>query len=261
MIILIHSSKTMHHRPIEDRATQVPVLLPEALRLHELIKKLSATEIAQIMQVSPKLATATKQLITDWNITPADQTVAIDSFAGDIYSGLQTHTWSEETRVYASQVLYILSGLYGLLRPLDTIYPYRLEMGFRFPASSFITLYKFWGDKIASQLPEDTSIINLASIEYSKTITPFFAEDRIITPKFLTTSPTTKVPTFVAVHAKIARGAYANWLLQNRVRDTSELSKFADLGYEYDADLSKPNQPIYVCKSFGGLGLSVRLRE
>ncbi len=211
------------------------------------------------MQISPKLAATTYSLITEWNTDPSQQRIAIDSFKGDIYSGLQVPQWSEADRQYANKTLRILSGLYGILRPLDDIYPYRFEMGYKLPGDPKTNLYEFWGDAVAKTLPEDGPIINLSAVEYSKVITPYVDQARVITPRFLTINPTTSEPTFVVVHAKIARGAFASWLITKRITDTEQLHAFKDLGYDYDQGLSTPQEPVFICKEFGGLGLSIRL--
>jgi cytoplasmic iron level regulating protein YaaA (DUF328/UPF0246 family) len=102
--------------------------------------------------------------------------------------------------------------------------------------------------------------VNLAAGEYSKTVTGHISPDRVVTPKFLTIHPKTGQPTFVVVHAKIARGAFARWLVTSRIKDTdSALAGFGDIGYRYDEKLSSPNEPTFVCEEFGGKGLSVRL--
>lgn len=259
MIILIHTSKTMRPPETDGSLYQRPELIAQAKQLDSYIKTLSVNQIAKIMQISNKLATKTHDLIAGWTDKPEQQRSAIDSFLGDIYSGLQVQTWTKADRDYANQHLKILSGLYGILRPLDTIYPYRLEMGYRLPDKRFSNLYKFWGDKIVKTLPTNQPIINLAAIEYSKVITDYLDNSKIISPAFLTHSPKTNEPTFVVVHAKIARGAFAGWLIKNQIEDLSKLKDFNELSYEYSEELSTPNTPTFVCKSFGGIGLSVRL--
>lgn len=212
------------------------------------------------MQISPKLAATTHALLSEWTSNPTLQRTAIDSFRGDIYSGLQVSGWSEQDRQYANRTLRILSGLYGILRPLDGIYPYRLEMGYKIPHSTQPNLYAFWQDSIANTLPESVPIINLSAVEYSKVLTPYINEARFITPRFLTISPKTNEPTFVVVHAKIARGAFANWLIKEGIDSVDALQNFTDLNYSYNQELSSANEPVFICNTFGGLGLSVRLK-
>ena len=147
-------------------------------------------------------------------------------------------------------------------------------MGYKLPGNAhdptqpnITSLYDFWGDKIAQQLPKHQPIINLSAVEYTKAIFPHFKNINglndvpIISPKFLTISPKTGEPTFVTVHAKIARGAYAHWLIQHRIEDLARLKDFNELGYVYNAELSTPDVPVFVAKEFKGLGLSVRLTK
>ncbi|HLG25507.1 MAG TPA: YaaA family protein, partial [Candidatus Gracilibacteria bacterium] len=215
------------------------------------------------MKISPALAKKTHDLIADWTTEPKRQSLAIDSFIGDIYSGLRADKLSPADRDYADRTLRILSGLYGIIRPYDGIYPYRLEMEYKLPDPEFSNLYKYWGKAIADCIPEKGPIVNLASEEYTQTITPFVDASRIISPKFLTVSPKTGEPAFVVVHAKIARGAFARWLITSRTEDFKALTQFHDLGYRFHQKLSTPDCPVFVCDTFGGKGLSMKrkLRE
>jgi len=212
------------------------------------------------MHVSAELAKKTHQLLADWTTDPQQQTLAIDAFIGDIYSGLRPQELSSEERDYADQTLWILSGLYGFIRPYDTIVPYRLEMGYRFPDPQFANLYTFWGTAIADNLPAEGYIINVSSVEYTKTITPYVDAGRIITPEFLTVDPKSGQPVFKTVHAKIARGAFARWLITSRQQDPALFKEFSDLGYRYDAARSSFNAPVFVCQVFGGKGLSIKMQ-
>jgi cytoplasmic iron level regulating protein YaaA (DUF328/UPF0246 family) len=234
-----------------------PQLLESAEKLAGKYRKLSPVKLSTIMQISATKAADVQRMYGEWSADSAHQVPAIDAFIGDIYSGLQVQTWSVDDRAYAQQHLLILSGLYGGLRACDGIMPYRLEMAYKLPDGK--SLYHFWNDKIAALLPNPTSqIVNLSSVEYTKALLPYI-DMPIITPKFLTVSPKTGEPVFVTVHAKIARGAFARWLIQNRVDTISELTQFNDLGYVYDAAASTPEQPVFVCQEFKGIGLSVRL--
>jgi cytoplasmic iron level regulating protein YaaA (DUF328/UPF0246 family) len=206
------------------------------------------------------MAAKTKNLIDDWNSQSTDQLPAIDAFLGDIYSGFQTHTLNAADRTYANDHLFILSGLYGVLRACDSVHPYRLEMGYKFPDEPYTSLYSFWNRRIADILPPSNIVINLSAVEYTKAVLPYLKEARIITPKFMTFDQKSQMPKFVTVHAKIARGAFARWLIQNRIEAVDALSTFNDLGYQFDAELSTPDSPVFVCHEFKGLGLSVRLR-
>ena len=260
MIILIHTSKTM--RPAVDEGNDFlsqPVLLDKAKELANYLKTLSVQDIEKTMKVSPALAATTKELIAGWTDTPTSQRAAIDSFLGDIYSGLQVADLSEADRSYANEHVRILSGLYGILKPLDGIYPYRFEMGYKVPDTHYANLYSYWDQTIIDTLPKNELIVDLSAVEYGKTVTKYVEPAYIVTPRFLTISPKTGVPLFVVVHAKIARGAFAGWMIRNKIEDVDQLKEFAEIGYQYNASLSTPEIPVYVCREFKGIGLSVRL--
>lgn len=249
----------MKLRPRQDTKLRSPQLLDKAAELAKYIQSLSATELAKAMQISPVLGQKTAAQFADWSSDPNQQSCALDTFVGDMYSGLQVASFTAADRAYADTSLRILSGLYGVIRPLDGIMPYRLEMAYRLPSSTFGNLYNFWGDTVAKTLPSAGPIINASSVEYTRLVTPFVDQARIITPQFLTISQKTGEPTFVVVHAKIARGAFAHWLITQRIESVSSLPDFNELGYSYSAELSRRDAPAYVAREFGGLGLSVRL--
>ena len=264
MIILIHTSKTM--RPAATNNQQQlsePALMHKAKELSACLKSMSVKDIQAMMKISEKLAVTTKELIDEWTDDASRQSPAIDSFLGDIYSGLQVATFSEKDRAYAQKNLRILSGLYGILRPLDGIYPYRFEMGYKVPDPRYANLYTYWNTAIVDTLPQNETIIDLSAVEYGKTVTKnvklLRIVTQIITPKFLTISQKNGEPTFVVVHAKIARGAFANWIIRQRIEDVDRLKEFSEIGYRYDESLSTPEIPVFICKEFKGLGLSVRL--
>lgn len=242
------------------RKLRKPQLLDKAKQLHAYLLTLSPETLAKAMGTSAALAHKTHEHIAAWSAAPERQSPAIDSFVGDIYSGLQVSELSEADREYAGQTLRILSGLYGIIRPDDGVCPYRLEMGYRLPDQTFRDLYAYWGRSIADCLPPEGLVVNVASVEYAKAVTPYIDASRIVSPSFLTKHPHTGEPTFVVVHAKIARGAFARWLIQNRITDRSKLRDFHDIGYRFDPKLSTPAAPAFVCETFGGKGLSMRLR-
>jgi cytoplasmic iron level regulating protein YaaA (DUF328/UPF0246 family) len=134
-------------------------------------------------------------------------------------------------------------------------------MGYKLPDFGTPSLYKFWGNTIAETLPKSGPIVNLAAVEYSDTVTPYLDATRIVTPKFMTMSPKTGKPAFVTVHAKVARGAFAHWLIVNRVDDPARLVEYDEIGYRYAKKLSKPDTPVFVCSVFGGTGLSIRMQD
>ena len=256
--ILLHSSKTTSSTPGLYAPLGTPLFSSEARELADIWRRAPTDTIIQSMNVSATKAAEVVELYNRWSLDPARQVPAIDAFRGDIYSGLQVADWSQADRTYAHEHLVILSGLYGALRACDGIMPYRLEMGYKLPSGE--SMYSFWGDKLASIVdPKGGYLINLSAVEYTKALLPY-VDRPVITPKFMTMSPKTGRPTFVTVHAKIARGAFARWLIQQRITTPGSLKNFSDLGYSYNASLSTPDQPVFVCQSFQGLGMSVRLR-
>ena len=257
--ILLHSSKTMRTRPETLLPYQAPQFLARAEELAGYLRSLDVSEVAHVMKLSPDKAASTVELMARWSSGESGSRPAIDAFIGDIYSGLQVHTWTPADRHEANGRLLILSGLYGGLSACDRVVPYRLEMGYRLPTMPEKNLYQYWGDTLATLLsPSAKSLVNLSAVEYTKALLPYI-NTPVVTPRFLTVSPKNGEPIFVVVHAKIARGAFAKWLVVNRIDNTEQLTLFDDLGYRYDASLSTPEQPVYVCQEFGGIGLSVRL--
>ena len=258
MIILIHSSKTMKPTtPIGIKLSE-PTFIKQAKEITKYLGGLNFGQIQKTMGVSKNLATEVEEIISKWST--AGKGAAMYTFRGDVYSGLQVASLNKADVEYASRHLRIISGLYGILKPLDGIAPYRLEMGYKLPSAKYNNLYAFWADNLSKTLPKESITINLTSSEYGKAIIPYIDKSTVISPRFLTYNKATKSNSTVAVHSKIARGAYANWLIKNRVDKTDELKKFNELGYEYNAKLSSESEPTYVCEEFGGKGLSVRLK-
>jgi cytoplasmic iron level regulating protein YaaA (DUF328/UPF0246 family) len=243
--------------PSEAKLTQ-PRFMDEARALHTYVTSLALEQLQNSMHISAKLADGVQETYRSWRPSGSDS-AAIETFRGDIFSGLRALEFSDADRAFAQQHLYMLSGMYGLLRPYDAVYPYRLEAGYRFPDTPYMNMYHFWGDKIARELPEDGPIVNVTSAEYDALVLPYIDATSVVTPKFLTVMPGATEPKFVAVHAKIARGAYARWLIQRGRDDADDLESFNDLGYHYDEALSTPKQPVYICRDFKGIGLSQRL--
>lgn len=257
--VLIHSSKTMRSPAVTSHAT-TPLLMDKVTPLATYIKTLTAVQLQTAMNISETLSQKVHATLGNWNTEPTQQSLAIDSFVGDIYSGLRANTLSVSDREYAQQTLKILSGLYGILRPYDGVMPYRLEMGYKLPDQPFNNLYKYWGTTIGEAVPKDGLIVNLSAVEYTKTVLPYVDNARVVTPRFLTVNQETGKPSQVIVHTKVARGAFARWLMVSRVTLLDEISAFKDLNYNYDPALSTPSLPTFVCTEFGGIGLSMRLQ-
>jgi cytoplasmic iron level regulating protein YaaA (DUF328/UPF0246 family) len=222
-----------------------PSFINEASQLDTILKTYSPQKLEKMMHISKSLAQKTHELINDWNNEPNNQTPAIDAFIGDIYRGLDIKKFNSSDRQYADDVLIILSGLYGGLRALDGICPYRLELAYSLKGRNFSNLYDFWQDKIAKLLPVEEKIINLASLEYFKAISPFIDSKRVLSPRFLTKQNSSKGPVFVTIHAKVARGAFASWMIRDRIK-ISDIKSFSELSYEYDQVMSTETQPTFI---------------
>lgn len=260
LTILIHSSKTMRSvKPTRPATT--PLLINKAAPLVAYVQTLASTELQKVMGVSVPLSQKVHDLWLEWNAEPKRQSLCIDSFVGDIYSGLQANTLSKEDRDYAQQTLRILSGLYGVLRPYDGVHPYRLEMGYKLPDDRYKNLYAYWGKSIAEILPTEGLVVNLSAVEYTRTVLPYIDASRVVAPRFLTKDSKTGTLKQVIVHTKIARGAFARWLVQSRVTSADDLVLFSELNYYYEVSLSTPSEPVFVCEDFGGIGLSMRLQK
>lgn len=258
MIVLIHSSKTMKH-PSSDGVLRQPELLIKTSQLASYLKTLSIKQLTQNMHLSVSLAKKTKLITDAWTDDPSLTSLAIDSFVGDIYSGLRAGELDKNERDYADEHLRIISGMYGILRPYDGISPYRLEMGYKLPNNHYSNLYSFWGQDIADTLPRDALIVNASALEYTKAVLPYINSRDVYTPKFLTKNSATGVYTNIIVHSKVARGAFARWIILNKVERFEDLRTFDDLGYKYNVKLSSLEEPVFSCEQYGGLGLSVRL--
>lgn len=226
--------------------TREPLFEQEAKHLAAYIQTLSAEELAKKMHISKALSEKTYDLWQSWGRKDTPFGVALDTFVGDIYKGLRAKEFSVDDRHYADQVLFIVSGLYGLIRPLDAIQPYRLEMLYNLAPDNYKNLYEYWGDKLGLRLKDTGTIINLASEEYFKAVKPYVSDAHVISPQFLTKMTNDHESTFVAVHAKVARGAFAQWLILTRQQEDIRYDHFTAYGYAYDPDASTSHQPTFV---------------
>lgn len=242
MLIITNSSKTM--LPAATTATRAPDFLAEARLLDALLKQRSPLQLKRLMHISPALALKTHEHIQVWGTT--DPTPALDTFQGDIYRGLEAHAMSQADRAYADVHLRILSGLYGVLRPLDGVELYRLELGYKLSGRGFKNLYDFWGDRVARALPTTDVLVQLASQEYYRLIQPYVDASTVIEPQFLSIMPGASDHSFVAFHAKVARGAFASWMIRERIAESAQMIDFTELGYRYDGAMSTSSRPTFV---------------
>ena len=249
MLAVISPAKTLDFEtpPLTGRFS-CPEFLDHSQLLINKLKRLSGKKLSSLMSISRDLAILNGQRYQDWNppFTQENSKQALMAFKGDVYTGFELETFREEDFSYAQDHLRILSGLYGLLRPLDLIQPYRLEMGTKLPTRRGKDLYRFWGAIPTTALNEalvegeSDVLLNLASNEYFTAVKTKEIKARIVTPIFKDKSGGQyKVISFFA---KKARGAMSDFLIRNRITDPNGLKEFTGLGYEYNADLSDGDQ-------------------
>jgi uncharacterized protein len=220
--------------------TTVPVFLSDAKHIVSAIKEIQdEAELATLMHVSPTIAKAVRQKYHDWGKITAP---GVYAYVGDIYKGFHARTLTLDDVKWAQDHLVIASGVYGIVRPLDRISPYRLEMKTKLQVGGVKDLYDFWGKKLADFVDERSGgiLCNIASDEYGKVVTRY-TKSRIVTPVFFDKRPDGNVST-VPIYSKMMRGVMARWIIDNRVDAPDELRKFSAQGYAYDPSRSKPDQ-------------------
>lgn len=240
MLIVVSPAKTLDFDtpPVISEFTQ-PQLLAESALLIERARQLTPTDIGQLMKISDKLAGLNAARFADWqpDFTPDNAKQALLAFKGDVYTGLDAESLSAKDFEFAQQHLRMLSGLYGLLRPLDLMQAYRLEMGTKLDNVRGKDLYQFWGDIITDKLNDalaeqgDNVLINLASNEYFKAVQPKRLAGQIITPVFKDCK--NGQYKIISFYAKKARGLMARYIIQNQLTQVSQLTAFDTDGYYF----------------------------
>lgn len=252
MLILLSPSKRLNMTSELQRSKYtLPEYLTQSKQIVREIKKLKPVELAELMDINPQLAQLTWDRYQLWhpdfNLQNAKQSIL--AFNGDVYDGLKAADFSESELDYAQDHLRILSGLYGILRPLDLIQAYRLEMGVPFNFKAWPNLYEFWGTTLtrgiqkAMNKQEDRILINLASQEYFKSIREKSLKGRIITPAFREFHEGTYK--MFSIFGKRARGMMTAWIIINRISKPEELISFDVDGYQYNEQLSQIDKPVF----------------
>jgi len=255
MLLLISPAKTLDFDTdaITDQYSQ-PSFLAESAELIDQLKALSPSDISSLMSISEKLGTLNSNRFLQWQLpfTPENSKQALLAFKGDVYEGINVNSFSNDDLNWANQHLRILSGLYGLLKPLDLIQAYRLEMGTRFANQGGKNLYEFWANKITDKINDELSthkngcIINLASNEYFKSVKPKLLNGEIITPVFKDwKNDKYKIISF---YAKKARGMMSAYIIKNRLEDPALIKQFNTAGYAYCAEESTANNWVFLRK-------------
>lgn len=252
MLIVVSPAKKLDYDtpPTVKKATQ-PDFLDQSQILIDRLRQFSAMDLAELMHLSMNLAELNFDRYEQWQqqVDAASGKQCVQAFKGDVYLGLDAESFSAKDLDYAQQHLRILSGLYGLLKPLDLMRPYRLEMGTKLGNARGRNLYEFWGmritDAINKQLKKqgDDVLINLASNEYFKSVKPKQIEGRIITPQFK--EKKNGDYKMIGVYAKKARGLLSRHILLNRLKDPEEIKSFNIEDYGFNAALSKGDNWVF----------------
>ncbi|MFA9371970.1 MAG: peroxide stress protein YaaA [Labilibaculum antarcticum] len=252
MLIVISPSKTLDFEsPAISNIHSDASFLKESKLLIKELQKLKADDIAELMGISPKLAQLNFERFHQWNtpFTQENSKQALLAFKGDVYTGIDASTFSQENFIQAQSDLRILSGLYGVLKPMDLIQAYRLEMGKKIETSKGENLYQFWGDTITKSINQSLNendhkhLINLASNEYFKSINKKKIKAEIITPAFKDLK--NGEYKMISFFAKKARGLMTRFIIQNKITDPEELKAFDMDGYMYNPTLSKEKEPVF----------------
>ncbi|WCL81094.1 peroxide stress protein YaaA [Saprospira sp. CCB-QB6] len=241
MYLLLSPAKTLDFSPTDYSHFSEADFLTQSAELIEILRDYGPEDIAHLMKISDKLSALNHQRFSDWQppkeLEPGKQ--ALLAFRGDVYKGLQADDFGEEELAFAQKHLGILSGLYGLLRPLDLILPYRLEMKTKLPNSKGQNLYDFWGEQLTKAINERANgpIINLASKEYFSALQPKAFKQPLYQIDFKEVNAEGKAR-IIAVHAKKARGLMARYVIQKQLEKVEDLKGFAEENYAFDEERS-----------------------
>ncbi|MBP6398496.1 MAG: YaaA family protein [Saprospiraceae bacterium] len=223
-----------------------PQYLAEAKEINDHLKKLSLTDLAGKMKLSPNLAQQTYDDIQRFGQKSARHGAAIHSYSGDVYKGLMAESLTQKQLIFAQDHVFILSGLYGILRPLDGIYPYRLEMGLNMKVGISSNIYKFWGSKLADtiQKTETTPIINLLSEEYFSAVGPYLDPTKILHIHFRENMG--EKLQLKSAFAKKARGLMCRFGIENKIKKIDQLKDFDVDGYRFLSSASDKDNWYFV---------------
>lgn len=253
MLHLISPAKTLDFSspPTTAEFTQ-PQFLDHAQELIKDLRQLTPPQVSALMNISEKLGVLNAQRFLEWRtpFKPENAKQALLAFKGDVYTGMQAETFSTANLAFAQQHLRILSGLYGLLRPLDLIQPYRLEMGTGFGNARGKNLYHFWGDIITDKVNQeldqhhDRVVVNLASNEYWSAVNTKKLHAEVITPVFKDCK--NGQYKIISFFAKKARGMMSAYMIRNNLKDVEAIKDFNTAGYRYDERMSSPKEWVFL---------------
>ena len=242
MILVLSPAKTLDFTPVEDAPATERRFRPETTSLARIARKLTRSDLKRLMDISDKLAELNVERFRAFKPRSDEGVQAAFAFDGDVYDGLQARTLDADGLAWAQQHLRILSGLYGLLRPLDRIQPYRMEMGVKLHNPRGESLYDFWGDRIARTLAadlegqDDPVVVNLASQEYFGAVRLKALKRPVISCRFLEEKD--GEAKIVSFYAKKARGLMARYAIDRRAERAEALKSFDAAGYRFRPELS-----------------------
>ena len=252
MITLLSPAKKLNFDEPQTRLeVTAPRLADDTREIAKVAKKQSAKDLAKLMRISDKLAQLNEERFKLFDLDGRSNSAkpAGLTFDGDVYWGLEAKSLGDETLAYAQEHLRILSGLYGVLRPMDAIQPYRLEMGTKMANPRGKSLYEFWGSKIGEQLAEDLdghgdqTIVNLASNEYFNAVDTSVLPGKVIEARFLNIKD--GEARRLMYHVKFGRGLMARWIMENRIEKAADLRGFDAEGYSFDAKASSETELVF----------------
>jgi len=254
MIYLLSPAKTLDYESeVPSLRATMPRFLEQSEELAKIMKKVKPAELEKLMGISSKLAELNADRFKSWkaDYKKGEGREAILAFKGDVYQGLDVVNWDKEDFSEAQKSIRILSGLYGILRPLDLMLPYRLEMGKKVETKNGKSLYDFWGSDLTKSLNKelkgsDDAVVNLASNEYFSAVKSAELKAPVITPVFKDwKNDKYKIISF---YAKKARGTMAAWAVKNKISQVADLKKFKQDGYHYDDELSDATSWVFTRK-------------
>lgn len=252
MLVLISSAKTLDFdTPEKTKSATEPAFLDDAEALIRELQQYSADQLSELMGISGKLADLNHERFKNWRRSPTKDNAkpAVLAFQGDLYTGLEAESFSAGDFRYAQKHLRILSGLYGVLRPLDLMQPYRLEMGARFANQRGKDMYQFWNDLITLELNRQLQTlksnlaVNLTSNEYFRSIHKTAFQADVISPAFKDLKNRTYK--IISFYSKLARGQMAGWIIRKKIDSADRLKTFRASGYRYNSSLSTPQKPVF----------------
>tara|TARA_B100001029_G_C15061313_1_gene458724 strand:+ start:1935 stop:2702 length:768 start_codon:yes stop_codon:yes gene_type:complete len=255
MIVLLSPAKTLDFSKEFDLKPTAPAFLADSAKLIKELKTKEPKDIASLMGLSDKLATLNFDRYQSWSAAQKishDSQPALYVFQGDVYQGLQADSFNKKDIAFAQKHLRILSGLYGELRPLDVIKPYRLEMGTKLSNPNGKNLYEFWGNKIRDNIIKELKanksnfIVNLASKEYFSVLGEMPQDINVVSPVFKDFK--NGQYKLISFYAKKARGYMSNWIIKNKITDPNDIKSFNEEGYKFSKSESTETEPVFLRK-------------